>query len=59
MRLWRYCYWEFLGPYLQTQRAEDGAVERVRELCKSLKEKERETFILRSAQLLRGTGDYR
>ena len=42
MRLWRYCYWEFLGPYLQTRRAEDGAVERVRELCKSLKEKERE-----------------
>ena len=58
MRLWRYCYWEFLGPYLQTRRAEDGAVERVREL-QEFERKERETFILRSAQLLRGTGDYR
>ena len=44
MRLWRYCYWEFLGPYLQTRRAEDGAVERVRELPEFERERERPLF---------------
>ena len=41
---------------IQTRREEDGARE---ELELQEFERERETFILRSAQLLRGTGDYR
>ena len=49
-------HWEFLGPYKLGEKKTEP--ERSSS-SKSLKEKERETFILRSAQLLRGTGDYR